>query len=375
MWLYVPTPSTSFPSAPVAAGSISASSWQFLALARSAWWRGRPSPSRIWWRRWNKVSWLRALSGRMPEPSTAALGVASWISSLAESRASRTASPASGAAPTTSGTCGPSPGASSCSRARGPSSSRTCPVCSARPTGSGRAPKGFGETYSDWVSRLRADSSARRTSARRTSASDCSSWPSPSAGLHNDGEEPETFLARREALKGAGINGNGAGTPLAIAAKQWPTPTSVNHRSVEASDETHARNARPLQEFVGRWPTPATTDSNGARNRTSGRSNPASRHHDGVTLNDAILLYSLPDRPISTDGEESSHIRRTLNPLFVEWLMGWPPGWTSLGLTPPASSVCACSATALSRWRRDMRFALSQLASADAPPAQLSFAI
>lgn len=186
----------------------------------------------------------------------------------------------------------------------------------------------------------------------------------------------------------------------------WPTPTAVNHRSIYASEETHDKNARPLQEFVGRWgqasarptpqtfdatdlqrspeararamesggcanlreiavlwPTPALTDSNGARNRTSGRSNPESHHHDGVTLNDAIRLYSLPDPGTQTDGEESSRESRTLNPLFVEWLMGWPLAWTDF----------ACSATELSRFKQRMRFALSQLDSpAEAPPAQLA---
>lgn len=87
----------------------------------------------------------------------------------------------------------------------------------------------------------------------------------------------------------------------------------------------------------------------------------------------ATLASFLPDPPISTVGEEHSHIRRTLNPLFVEWLMGWPPGWTSLALTPPASNACACSATASSRYRQRMRSALSALGlPPEAPPAQLT---
>ena len=57
--------------------------------------------------------------------------------------------------------------------------------------------------------------------------------------------------------------------------------------------------------------------------------------------------------------------RRQLNPIFVEWLMGWPPGWTmtARGAAPNGS---ACSETALSRYRQLMRSALSSLAS---PPA------
>lgn len=93
MWLYVPLPSTSSPSAPVEPDSISDSNWRFPALEASAWWRGKPSPSRTWWQRWNRVSWLRRLCGAMCEPSTADAGVAAWTASLAASRASRTAPP------------------------------------------------------------------------------------------------------------------------------------------------------------------------------------------------------------------------------------------------------------------------------------------
>lgn len=60
-------------------------------------------------------------------------------------------------------------------------------------------------------------------------------------------------------------------------------------------------NARPLNEEAviwtrdaGSWPTPVVTDANGARNETSGRSNPDSKHHSGVTLNDAIRKWPTP---------------------------------------------------------------------------------
>ncbi|WP_292411405.1 hypothetical protein [Mesorhizobium sp.] len=121
--------------------------------------------------------------------------------------------------------------------------------------------------------------------------------------------------------------------------------------------------AQIVSDKVSAWPTPVVTDSIGARNRTADRPNGNGRHHDGVTLNDAIILYSLPAPENSTHGEPSSTERRTLNPLFVEWLMGWPPGWTDF----------ACSETALSLFKQRMRFALSQLASPSAaPPAQLA---
>lgn len=158
------------------------------------------------------------------------------------------------------------------------------------------------------------------------------------------------------------MNANG------YSSSQWPTPATRDHKGANGPEHLQNGTGRlhldQLPNFVAHcWPTPAVTDSNGARNRTSGRSNPDSKHHDGVTLNDAIILYSRPVPAISPDGAPSSIERRTLNPRFVSWLMGWPHGWTN----------SACSATELSHWKQRMRFALSQLGSPhEAPPAQIS---
>jgi hypothetical protein len=44
----------------------------------------------------------------------------------------------------------------------------------------------------------------------------------------------------------------------------WPTPTARDWRSGRASEATHARNARPLNEVVERlWATPAARDDRG----------------------------------------------------------------------------------------------------------------
>lgn len=80
------------------------------------------------------------------------------------------------------------------------------------------------------------------------------------------------------------------------------------------------------------------------------------------------MAFFLQPPTTAPAGEMSSPEPRSLNPRFVEWLMGWPPGWTQLAL-----SDCECSATALSRFKQLMRCALSLLASHDeAPPAQIA---
>lgn len=324
-WLYIP-PSTSSASVRAEPDSISASSWHFQTLARSCWWRGKRGPSQHWYRRWKHVSWLRRLCGAMCEPSTAAHGAASWMASLAESRASLTASPENERAKVTNATSGPRPGASSSSLARGSSSSRTSAACSPHRTGKRQALSVYGETYSDLVTRLSSESLRRRKSARAMNVRECSSsaWPTPMAA---DSGEKVIPTSHQSGLIGAAANWS---TPLPAQVSKWVTPTVNGNTNRKGSSKTS---------------------------------------QDGLHTQ-AVLRFSLLDHPISTVGEESSHIRRTLNPLFVEWLMGWPRGWTSLALMPPASNDCACSATALSAWKQRMRSALLQLDLPDDQPVQ-----
>ena len=49
------------------------------------------------------------------------------------------------------------------------------------------------------------------------------------------------------------------------------------------------------------WPTPTVNDSRGGRNKTSGRSNPDSKHHDGTTLCDAAIFAAWAT-PKASDG-------------------------------------------------------------------------
>jgi hypothetical protein len=95
------------------------------------------------------------------------------------------------------------------------------------------------------------------------------SWPTPDAGMFGLGADPERFEQRREKLKAKGINGNGAGTPLAIAVQQ-------------------------REEF----PMPTSSNTKAHHMRSGGR----------------------PARSYGASGQ--------LNPTWVEWLMGFPLGWT-----------------------------------------------
>ncbi len=242
MWLYVPPLSTSSPSAPAEPASISESDWRFPALEASAWWRGKPSRSRNWYQRWRRISFIRLLCGAMSEPSAAGAGVDAWTALLAASRASRTRSPDENREALTGATCGRRPAASSCRRGRGSSSSKTSAACSRRGMTKSLEPKGFGETFANWASRLRADCSRRRKSAQamNASASSSSAWPTATAGAARKGADH----VRRD-------TGN-PNSDLPTAVSIWPTPLAAD----SGEKVTPASHQAGLIGAVHQWYTP-----------------------------------------------------------------------------------------------------------------------
>lgn len=98
------------------------------------------------------------------------------------------------------------------------------------------------------------------------------------------------------------------------------------------------------------WPTPSSADA-------KGRSYQYDRHDKNKPRDGLIRVaekFSHPVQVMSVDGIELSPTvnsiteRRRLNPEFVEWLMGWPIGWTS-------TDAIACDAPAMASWRRRLR--------------------
>lgn len=128
--------------------------------------------------------------------------------------------------------------------------------------------------------------------------------PTPDASVANDGEGPDTWLARREMVRARGINGNGMGMPLTIAVQLLPTPNTMEHlppRTGEArerqlrrgegegaSRRTDSGNLREdiLTLPISLLPTPTAMDS-----ANSGGSGP-----EHVTLTDAVVRTDLGRR-------------------------------------------------------------------------------
>jgi DNA (cytosine-5)-methyltransferase 1 len=160
--------------------------------------------------------------------------------------------------------------------------------------------------------------------ARRTNANVSSFWPTPSASVVNDGEPVEKWEARRASLEAKHSNGNGAGTPRTIAARNWPTPTA---RDVKGSDLPRRNGSPSLPELVQNWPTPRASDTNGVGRHGTGGLDLRTVVGDWPPDGEDSGLSRLR-RMISRHGHMCSPECLRLNPQFVNWLQGFPPGWT-----------------------------------------------
>jgi hypothetical protein len=206
-------------------------------------------------------------------------------------------------------------------------------------------------------------------------------WPTPEAERDAKSAGPAELLVRREGE-------SARGQPLVEVACHWRTPSSTDsERGVSDNWEPSPKaGEHSLNRQAAMWNTPiagdagekvtAATPRTGLLQQTSKWVTPRARelgqyqyskgnpNDPTPTLTGQALSH--PDPPTSIDGPPCSpstrSSRRRLNPMFVAWLMGWPPGWTNF----------ACSATGLCLFRALMRSELSRIALPPAaPPPQL----
>lgn len=297
-WLYVPSAFLVSPQG----GAVSSEALLELSddsasrLASSVLSRSKRMPPRLWRRAWKRAIWMRRLSGVTYERSTLERGVALWISSLRDIRANRSPSPDRGSAQMILGICSPTSRVSLPSASPRSASSKTSPaICRSEDTRSS-------ESFKAWASMLRAHSGRRRKSALRTVASaSSSSLPTPSASSYGTNQGGA-----------AGRSGKVRPSPETMArAAMWPTPTASLGTKGGRVTPRKGREGGTLIEAVSArtaWPTPTVRGNNN-------RAGASERSGDGL----------------------GTAVGGPLNPTWVEWLMGWPIGWTD----------CACSATAL----------------------------
>ena len=105
----------------------------------------------------------------------------------------------------------------------------------------------------------------------------------------------------------AKLDRSGTGISLATAVAMYPTPTASNTKAV------HMRGA---DKGKPRAPRSYMTPTAQIATKCGGR-------HNGKADTLASQIAELEELKVSSTGQ--------LNPVWVEWLMGWPIGWTDSG--------------------------------------------
>lgn len=152
-----------------------------------------------------------------------------------------------------------------------------------------------------------------------------SSWPTITVG---DSESGQT-------APNPNRQGGAAHESLRVAASNWPTPSSMTFSGGEPTltDAMGARTRKQgpnLFESAARWPTPTRLDSTNTANRTATRSDPDSKHHDGVTLVDASRMWPTPhgfngqdtDGGYGTGGEFEKYCKLWATPRSADYRSG-----------------------------------------------------
>ena len=161
--------------------------------------------------------------------------------------------------------------------------------------------------------------------------------PTPAACNPNDGESPETWLARRERVKLTASNGNGMGMPLSIAVQLLPTPVTTDAKGAAPGDLR--RNSPGLRALADLIPTPSVADAAGGHERRGGE-------RGGELLLKGLAKYGhldrfgryaqaiasherLAGRPAPSPTELGAKGKLRLSARFVEWMMCLPEGWVT----------------------------------------------
>lgn len=228
-------------------------------------------------------------------------------------------------------------------------------------------------TYDQWVTALRRACLLRKKSVRRISENAYSSWPTVTATdasvntarpaekmIRKDGRnvlrtpslaetvmQPADFPYTKQDLEKQksgqdyktakvqwptprahepGSNKPPFSKGLSQTARQWLTPRvsesgekqeTFLKRMNDRTDEVHSS----LTAQAKAWPTPCARDW---------KDSPGMNDRKTQQISLPFLAFRSGHHPQATESNgDMSQMR--LNPLFTEWLMGWPFGWTDFG--------------------------------------------
>lgn len=356
MWLRIPTSHCSA----ATEDSTSPSVALCRRLAASVSWRGKLLRPQSWRLVWRTEAWRRHLSGLTSEPSRANSSVAAWLDSLAGSPA-RTSALQADKQESRESEADCSLKSSDSFASWSPSSG--CFLRTSRQFSIFQQEQPFSENLPKSGSMRNGELFERPMLVDRTSESGRLCWPtarsedSESCGNHPGAVDSLTGAARMwmtpnlplggrkntaEQVQAKGKTDNGKrqisleGQTMHWRSYQTRLPNETSNEYWERMTAYETENG--IDPTVGGacWPTPATRDYRSPNAASHMDRSTGAKHLDQLPI---FIEHSfLPAPPTSTHGDKSpSTSARRLNPDFVDWLMGLPPGWTDYAPLETAS--------------------------------------
>ena len=316
------------------------------SIESSLMWRSKPSPLRTWSQRWNRVSWFQRLSSRILKPSQRISFETALTLSLEDTRASRFQQQESDLEPKTQDTSGPTSLTTSRQFDLFDAFSRT-----SRDTSALASEKSLA-TWKEQVIKQRGEYSQRLKSARLTSESGFTSWVTPTATDGNPIRGGDLYQTKNGTVRPKNKDGTtsqrGLIEQVMWASTEIGTPTAS--MTVRSKEFRKGRTPSPA-EFVQMWPTPTANSRDATPRWTKTRNGkqlvepslagavqtwpkPSARDHKGGYIGGRIRNGKVSFDTLDVAVQHVSNKDKksgTLNPDWVEWLMGVPTGWTALG--------------------------------------------
>jgi len=219
----------------------------------------------------------------------------------------------------------------------------------------------FSETLPKWGSIVDGGLYPLEMLVRDISESDGGVWPTPRAA--NVSESPESGKARMDLRRSEGRCGGGIRN-LESEVKKWPTPQSRDWKNAHGPRFNDPERSNDLNDAVDhrerqKWPTPTVSHAvrgnhdepiEKFQQRVLDYETGKTKGKPGQSLGIAVRIESgeLWSTPTTQDGQnnggpaqsernslpQNAQVGGRLNPAWVEWLMCFPIGWTSLEPMP-----------------------------------------
>ena len=318
-------------------------------IESSLMWRSKPTQLRTWFQRWNRVSWMPHLCGRILKPCQWSRFEDELTLSLAATHANLSVSLEKEEQKKTKDISGLTSEKSSEQFDLFDVSLKTSKDTSTLDSEKSLA------TWKALITKRRGEYSARLKSAHPIREKGSSLWPTPNT---LDYLPPRSAEATKKMQQG---HRKGRKLPSNLRERvdentmklyqKWPTVRVSSANGATQKELSEGNPKRRLETEVLLWPTPTVQDSDKAtkKMRDNHQNNltavvfdqeilptPTARDWKGGYKQDALIrkdgksrkFDALPNAAIGGVGTDI--VPGHLNPEFCEWLMGVPIGWTEL---------------------------------------------